>query len=121
MSSIHCGIFSLVPRRRRLGSTVSCDVTERERERLDNAEACYLYFSFHTASSVYSCFIKEANIPLSGSYAHSNHEKCFYILIIRVVFKAISSTVIKEITLVAPGGGELVLRRPEWLRRRLEP
>ena len=31
MSSIHCGIFSLVPRRSRLGSTVSCDVTERER------------------------------------------------------------------------------------------
>ena len=46
-----------------------------DRERLDNAEACYLYFSFHTASSVYSFSIKEANIPLSGSYAHdSNHE-----------------------------------------------
>ena len=29
--SVQCGIFSLVPRRSRLGSTVSCDVTERER------------------------------------------------------------------------------------------
>ena len=94
---------------------------ERERERLDNAEACYLYFSFHTASSVYSCSIKEANISLSGSYAHSNHEYCFYTLIVRVIFEAVSSTVIKEITLVAPGGGELVLLRPKWLRRRLEP
>ena len=47
---------------------------ERERERLDDAEACYLYFSFHTASLVDSCSIKEANIPLSGCYAHSNHE-----------------------------------------------
>ena len=72
--SVQCGIFSLVPRRSRLGSTVSCDVTERERERLNNAEACYLYYSFHTVSSVYSCSIKEANISLSRSYAHSNHE-----------------------------------------------
>ena len=71
---------------------------ERERERLDNAEACYLYFSFHTASSVYSCSIKEANISLSRSYAHSNHEYCFYTLIVRVIFEAVSSTVIKEIT-----------------------
>ena len=29
--SVQWGIFSLVPRRSRLGSTVSCDVTERER------------------------------------------------------------------------------------------
>lgn len=29
--SVQWGIFSLVPRRSRLGSTVSCDVTVRER------------------------------------------------------------------------------------------
>ena len=38
-----------------------------------------------------------------------------------MIFEVISSTVIKEITLVAPGGGELVWLRPEWLQRRLEP